>query len=522
MLKSGFKEIGDHKLVAVQIALLIMVSLVLRLAALGYSNFQGDEIQALCRFSDTQSPIQFLAYLLAQRKGPVQFLITCAYSLFDPAFSSEAAMRLPFAMANLAGLVCLFLLARRLFNLQTAIYAAFLFAVNGIFIAFGRIVQYQSFVILGGLGALFSLSLALDHEKWRLPGLYLAFSLAAVSLLAHFDAAFFLPPLGVLVLHGWRRFRSEAAFPRLRWHLVGASALFAFLVLAFYVPYALRLGPYQTENWEGRFTSNATNFRQLFQFYNPGPFFWIGLGLVALGLTRVRNNMSWQVILAWLVPPLVFMTLIFRDSRTHAYTYLLPMCIVAALGLETIVGWLKGRWGERAARVTNAALLVLFLALFYISYSIFVDRQPEYPWSPKQVLGMQLQGGDLEGTFGFPYDRDWRAIGHWFEQLPQGGDTVLVTNEKDQIASFYLPPGVRNLTRYSKEQYPGKLRAPDGVYVLIVEGPQSWLNDLWGLPPAAWHEKFPPLQDFVDADGRRVAAVYFLTQEQIEAEFHSR
>jgi hypothetical protein len=46
------------------------------------------------------------------------------------------------------------------------------------------------------------------------------------------------------------------------------------------------------------------------------------------------------------------------------------------------------------------------------------------------------------------------------------------------------------------------------------------MNRLWGLPLSTWHEKFHPLQDFVDQDGRRAASVYFLRQKQIEAEFH--
>jgi hypothetical protein len=34
-----------------------------------------------------------------------------------------------------------------------------------------------------------------------------------------------------------------------------------------------------------------------------------------------------------------------------------------------------------------------------------------------------------------------------------------------------------------------------------------------------WHEKFVPLQDFVNEEGRTVASVYFLTPEQIQTEF---
>src|SRR5690242_7118808 len=97
----------NNKLIILELGVLIGISLLLRLMNLGYSNLQGDEIRALCRFSDYATPGQFFIYLLGQRKGPVQFLITCAFSLFDPTFSSELALRLPFAIANFMVVACL-------------------------------------------------------------------------------------------------------------------------------------------------------------------------------------------------------------------------------------------------------------------------------------------------------------------------------------------------------------------------------------------------------------------------------
>src|SRR5215211_7056500 len=73
----------NNKLLTLEIVLLIGVSLLLRLVGLGYSNLQGDEILALCRVSDYRSLYQFFADLLRQAKGPVQYLITCSFSLFD-------------------------------------------------------------------------------------------------------------------------------------------------------------------------------------------------------------------------------------------------------------------------------------------------------------------------------------------------------------------------------------------------------------------------------------------------------
>ncbi len=513
-------ELRNNKLITLQIVLLIGISFLLRLQDLGYSNFQGDEILTLCRFSDYKTPSQFLAYLFGQRKGPVQYLITCAFSIFDPTFSSELALRLPFAIANLMALACFFILVYRLFTLQIAIYSSFLFATNGIFIAFARIVQYQSFVILGGVAGILGLALALNHQKWRVPGLYLGFTAAAISLLAHFDAAFFVPPMAVLIVHWWLKFHNQPGFARLRMHLVAAAMLFTLLVLAFYIEYVLRLGSFQINYWENRRTGDATNILQLFQFYNPGPVFWICLGWVLLGLTRIRKSVGWQVTLAWLLPPLIFMVMIFKDSKTHAYTYLLPLLIIAGIGIEAMIGRLYTLLRSKSLRVAETAVLAIFLIFSYLSYEIFIDHDPEYPWNPKRVLGMQFDGGFVAGTFGFPYSREWRDIGRWFQGLPNNEDVALVTNEKGQFVTFYLPSKVRNRFRYSTSEFPGELRAPGGLYILIVQEPQSWTYYLWGLSLNAWHEKFVPLQDFVNEEGKIVASVYFLTPEQIKTEFH--
>jgi 4-amino-4-deoxy-L-arabinose transferase-like glycosyltransferase len=518
MTNRFFMELRNHKWTALQILLLIGVSLVLRLAQLGYSNLQGDEILTLCRVSDFQSIGEFLGYLLGQRKGPVQYIITCAFSLFDPTFSSELAVRLPFAIANLLAVACFFVLVYRLFTLPIAIYASFLFAVNGIFIAFARIVQYQSFVILGGLVGILALTLALKYEKWKVPGLYLGFLAAALSLLAHFDAAFFLPPMAVFVLHWWLKFRGEPGFARLRIHLFAAVALFAVLVLAFYAVYFLRLTAFQLNYWEDRRVGDSTNIFRLFQFYNPGPMLWLCLGWAVLGLTRIRASLSWQILLAWILPPMIFMVLIFQDSRTHAYTYLLPLLIVAGIGVDAMLGWLPARLRGKTLQIAQAAVLGVFLIFSYISYEIFIDRSPEYPWYPKPVLGMQFDGGFVSGTFGFPYSREWREIGRWFEELPEQ-EVLLVTNEKRQFVEFYLPPKVRNRLRYVTDNVPKNVRAPDGLYILMVRAPQSWTYQLWGLNLDQWRETFVPVHEFVNDEGEVVASVYFLRPDQIEMEF---
>lgn len=502
--------------VTLQIGLLIWIGLLLRVVDLGYSNFQGDEISTFCRFSDFKSPIPFLVFLLGQRKGPVQYLVTCAMSIFDPSFSSELALRLPFAIASLMALICFFILVHRLFSLQVAIYSSFLLVTNGIFIAFARIVQYQSFVVLGVTAGILGLTLALQSEKWKVFGLYLGFASAAMALLAHFDASFVIPPMMVLIVYWWRKYHDRPDFTRLRGHLIAAAVLFAFPVLAFYGVYAVRVSSFQLGYWGERLIGESTNIFRLFQFYNPGPALWIYLGAVVIGLTRIRKSIGWQVMLAWLLPPLIFMAVVFKDSRTHAYTYLLPFFIVAGMGIDTFIGWLQALLRGKSNQIAQAIVLVIFLFFSYLSYAIFIDHDPEYPWYPKSVLGLKLGGGYLAGTFGFPHSREWRDISQWFTDLPDK-NVFLVTNEKLEIATFYLPSKVRY--EYISEEFPGQVKTSNGIYLLIVQRPQNWMNRLWGWPLDEWHKKFVPLHDFVNEEGRVVASVYFLIQEQIDAEF---
>jgi hypothetical protein len=242
--------------------------------------------------------------------------------------------------------------------------------------------------------------------------------------------------------------------------------------------------------------------------------------LVVLGFTRIRKSIGWQVTLAWFLPALLFMVMIFRDSRTHAYTYILPLFIVAGIGIDAIIGWLHALLRGKSSQIAQAVVLTTFMFFSYISYAIYIDHDPEYPWYPKRVLGMELEGGYLSGTFGFPYSRAWRDIGSWFQSLPNNEDVFLVTNEKRQFATFYLPAKAHNRYKYSLPEFPRELRAPDGLYILIIHRPQSWMDQLWGYSSDGWHEKFVPLHDFVNEEGRIVASVYFLTQGQIETEFH--
>ncbi len=124
---------------------LALVAGVLRFSDLAYSEFQGDEARAVLRSAEC---IQgYHDALLTHKKGPVEILLPAGVYVMAQRLN-EAAARLPFALLNLAGLLAVFLLGWRLYHPVAGWAAAMLLALDGYFIGFARIVQYQSVVFL--------------------------------------------------------------------------------------------------------------------------------------------------------------------------------------------------------------------------------------------------------------------------------------------------------------------------------------------------------------------------------------
>lgn len=141
---------------------LVFVTLWLRLVNLGYSNYQGDEIKALPLLVPEQT---FFDFLLQQRKGPTQFIITYLIKLVNPAFTNEFFTRLPFALGGILAVFFFYRMVKLNFGRRIALYASIFLTVNGLFVGLNRIVQYQSFVILFSILSIYAISLAIKRKK---------------------------------------------------------------------------------------------------------------------------------------------------------------------------------------------------------------------------------------------------------------------------------------------------------------------------------------------------------------------
>ena len=175
------------------LGVIILIGAVLRLRFLGSAEFQGDEARALLMAVGAfygQDGI-----LLLHTKGPLEILLPLG-PLVITGQINEWVARLPFALAGIGSILGSYVLAHTLgSNLDhrpnTSAYiglvAATIVALDGLLIAFSRIVQYQSVLVLLMLGSLWCCwrfyAGAIQHQRY----LVSAAVLAAVGLLAHYD-----------------------------------------------------------------------------------------------------------------------------------------------------------------------------------------------------------------------------------------------------------------------------------------------------------------------------------------------
>ncbi len=216
-----------HRKSLALLAILILAAF-FRFADLGYSEFQGDE--ALVTWSAARAIGGEDDILFLHGKSPSEVLAPAQVWVLDRRID-ETKARLPFAWASLAAVLGAYLLGRRWLGTRAGLIAALLFAINGYFIGFARVVQYQSWVVALSLFAIYA-----AYRAWadRLPAYQLLSALLlGGALLAHYDGLVAAPVVLAFWLLSWRQ------RPR-GWVIPAASlALVVALAAAYYAPFVL-------------------------------------------------------------------------------------------------------------------------------------------------------------------------------------------------------------------------------------------------------------------------------------------
>ena len=533
-LKTKIKKVfsKDFFLANWQLIIVLVVAGVLRFTNLGYSNYQGDEIKALYLPEGDES---FFEFLMDQRKGPVQFLVTFILKFINPTYENELLLRIPFVLAGFFSVYFFFKLVRMIFGKKIAFYSSLFLATNGFFIAFSRIVQYQSFVIFFMVLALYYLSLALKSEDFKIKGIYWGLIFWALSILSHYDGIF-IAPFAFYLIYKWFRNANKQQ----RSHLLKALVIPALFVASFYVPFIFSISERTQEYWLGRITGDVSaklsSSRYLFTVYQPiyvvhiySILFVLGLGLIFLGLfsKHIRNigklpkfvqrffthttdlmqkisNQKYLVfsLLAWIGIAVAFFEGLVYIPGTHIYTYLIPSFIILALGLVTLESLVFKIFEYPLVVAFNTiGISTLFAFLCFQSYVIFVDNRKEYPWEQEQFLIWTLPIPTPIyhlSMFGFPYYRNWEGIGDFISQFPEV--EAYSTNERKSMARYYIP-----LEKGTEKA---------GFFV-HVRHPQSFTENIIYEKADYWAQNYEPVHT-LSRFGRDLVRVYLMEPGSLE------
>ena len=487
--------------------LVAIIAFVLRFVNLSYSDYQGDEIKAMFVVPNNQTVFEFL---INQRKGPGQFVVTSIVKLIDQDYSSEFLTRLPFAVAGFLSVLFFYNLVEKCFNKKIAFYASIFFATNGFLVALSRIAQYQSFVILFAILSAYCAFLAYKKDEFSKNGIFLTFFFWALSILFHYDGIFNFPIILYFVFLWYKKYvkslsKTDEYFRRLLLSLVFSGLLLSI----FYIPFILNISQNTISYWGGRISGEVStklsSSKYLFTVYQPiytihfyTALFISGLLFFSLEMfkrifTKIKlvnkipsfifDNQTTVIFFIWFLVPLVFLEGLIYIPGTHIYNYLIPSFVILALGIvfiEKIIEHFRKYFIPSV--ISYAGLSALFIFLFLQSYTIFVENKTEYPWEREKFLIWELHKPTPIyhlSMFGFPYYRNWEGIRDVIMGSEHNG--YYSTNERKSIARFYVPL---------------KKGTDNAGYFIHIKNPQSFTNKIQQDKALYWSERYPPVFTF--------------------------
>lgn len=414
---------------------LIFLAFIVRFLGLGYSHYYGDEVKTL--YLDKTIPA--VEFLLDQRKGPVQFLVTWFMEKLSGGYN-EFWIRLPYCLASTLSVLFFYLFVKRFLNKNASYFASAIYAFSGFSVAFGRTAQYQSFLLLFGFVSLYLICKFKDTSKRQF--LFLSSVFWALAVFSHYDGVFFLVPL--FLIHSGTRL-SKKGIEEFLLNFIFPSFI---LLSTFYLPYLIR--GYLSSNTlnyvlkrvsgEGYLENNSF---YTINVYNPFLIFYLLLSPALLAFKKMKD-IKVNILLAWFIATFIFYEIVITNPGTHIQHYLTPLIIISGFVLSDI------------RSIRKYLLIPLFVIYILVSFFVFVPGiNNGYPWKNAEILGINVKR--IEGRYqlflyGFLYNRAWNSISEYM--LNKDGVRGFYTNDNDSFSDYYLlgldytPPGSNFLPQY--------------------------------------------------------------------------
>lgn len=441
MLEENLIFIKKHLTIALVWAAFV-VFILLRFINLGYSEYIPDETTVMSPIKNSQLSIDFL---LNQRKGPMQFLIAYIPKILGVSVFDEFSNRLFFFAANVLGLVFFYKFVTKIEGRFVGLVAVLFLGLNGLIIAFGRIVQYQNLNILFSSMSLFYVS-KLHEKKHVYSNAFLAGLSLSLSALSHWDVVFVAPVVILLFA------KNILLNKDLKKGKILSLVSFLAPVIAL-VPLILvysKTGLSDPSNISYFYTRVNTNslsgeriigkladYVEKIEIYNPFLYIYF-LGF--LSFVGIIGNKKSYPFFYWFLSMLTVFLIVVARHGTHVYNLIYPLSILAALGAEYLYKILPKGLSSAVVFIT-----VLFFGFFaYQDYMIFNDTKVDYPWSQEKILGYKTreftQQSLPNNVLGFPIKRGWKDVSAFVEDNKKinGNNMTYVTNEESSISEFYV------------------------------------------------------------------------------------
>lgn len=511
----------------------IAFSVFARAEGIGYSNFQGDEVNTVDFLYEMNDGV--LNYLLAQKRGPIQYIINILnVSLFG--YKNEFLIRFPYAVFGTLALVTFYLVARKIYDDKTAFITSTLLAINGLFIAFARITQYQALMyFVVPIGALVFIK-SIDKKNYRLgilSGLIMSFSFLThydtlsvvpffvaiyLSLLVEkhrfafkhavlFFLAFFVPAmlyyvpfylgqsfeettssyLGNRLFGGGFMPRTEITLklitmyiPKFHIHMLFVLAIFSILSYAKYFKEnsLLLVGKLLKKELVYQiyiFLVLLVLFSSIFSLYPIKPrsssLLVIGAS-VAIGTLLILNQKVKyykKAIIIWFLGAYSFYFFVMKDPRTHVYVSFIPLFFLAADGFIKFLNLIRQK------ALYNLMLVAFIIVLLFVSgvnYVIFIDKNPEYPWWGKSFLNWPI--------YQIKRVRHEKIEGVFGFNNYRGWEMIAGLFNKGCLVGNFKSNEKDSITYFYTRRHQVPIDSNYAVTnqvdnVIIIEGPHSWI-----------------------------------------------